>query len=386
MNTQFPTKTSEIKEKFNKYINTNLIDYSSKRNFDLGPPHTNVSTLSPYIGRRLISETDILNIAFQKFKLIKIEKFVQEIFWRTYWRGWLELHPIIWNEYEKKIRDEEPTEKTGIKCFDHWTQELIETGYLHNHARMWYASIWIFTLNKNWIDGALFFQKYLLDWCPAVNTLSWRWVAGLQTIGKNYIARADNIYKFTNCKYNPVNQLNETAPPLESQSSLNQQIIDKEFEKISLNDLDNIGLIINKNDFTLDSLLKKNIDFKTCLFKSDNPLINQSELIKNFDKNLYEEILNNNKQISCSENDEELIEWILKFKIKNLIIPYEPQGKCLLNKKNILNKFTNKNVNVFFYLREWDRLAFPFAKKGFFPFKNKIPELLTKQGLMKQEV
>ena len=54
MNTQFPTKTSEIKEKFNKYINKNLIDYSSKRNFDLGPPHTNVSTLSPYIGLSLI--------------------------------------------------------------------------------------------------------------------------------------------------------------------------------------------------------------------------------------------------------------------------------------------------------------------------------------------
>jgi len=382
MNTQFPTKTSEIKEKFDEFINKNLIDYGSKRNFDLGSPHTNVSTLSPYIGRRLISETDILDVAFQKFKPIKIEKFVQEIFWRTYWRGWLELHPIIWNEYEKKIRDIKPPEKTGIKCFDHWTQELIETGYLHNHARIWYASIWIFTLNKNWIDGALFFQKNLLDWCPAVNTLSWRWVAGLQTIGKNYIARADNIYKFTNYKYNPVNQLNETAPPLESQSSLNQQIIDKEFEKISFNDLDNIGLIINKNDFTLNSLLKKNIDFKTCLFKSDTPLINQSELIKSFDKNLYDEVLNNNKQISFAENDEELMEWILKFKIKNLIIPYESQGKYILNKKNILNKFTNKNVNVFFYLREWDRLAFPFAKKGFFPFKNKIPELLKKQGLM----
>jgi len=117
-------------------------------------------------------------------------------------------------------------------------------------------------------------------------------------------------------------------------------------------------------------------------FKSDNPLINQSELIKSFDKNLYDEVLNNNKQISFAENDDELMEWILKFKIKNLIIPYESQGKYILNKKNILNKFTNKNVNVFFYLREWDRLAFPFAKKGFFPFKNKIPELLKKQGLV----
>ena len=148
MSTQFPTKTSEIKEKFDKFIETNLVDYSFKRNFDFGSPHTNVSTLSPYIGRRLISETDILDVAFQRFKPSKIEKFVQEIFWRTYWRGWLELHPIIWDEFEKKIRDVETPKKTGVKCFDHWTQELIETGYLHNHARMWYASIWIFTLKK----------------------------------------------------------------------------------------------------------------------------------------------------------------------------------------------------------------------------------------------
>tara|TARA_S200000501_G_C20837030_1_gene749829 strand:- start:49 stop:1200 length:1152 start_codon:yes stop_codon:yes gene_type:complete len=381
MSTQFPTKTSEIKEKFDKFIETNLVDYSFKRNFDFGSPHTNVSTLSPYIGRRLISETDILDVAFQRFKPSKIEKFVQEIFWRTYWRGWLELHPIIWDEFEKKIRDVETPKKTGIKCFDHWTQELIETGYLHNHARMWYASIWIFTLKKNWFDGAIFFQKYLLDWCPAVNTLSWRWVAGLQTIGKNYIARADNINKFTNFKFNPVNELDETAEPIQIQPNLNQQIINKEFEKISFSNLEDIGLVINKNDFTLDSLLKKDLDFEICLFKSDNSLINQSVLIKNFENNLYEEIINDNSHISYAESNEGLIDWITKFKIKNLIIPYETKGKYLLSRKNFLNKFTNYNVNVFFYLREWDRLAFPYAKKGFFPFKNKIPELLKKQGL-----
>ena len=123
-------------------------------------------------------------------------------------------------------------------------------------------------------------------------------MAGLQTIGKNYIARADNIYKFTNYKFNPVNELNETASPLESQSSLNQQIINKEFEKISFSNLEDIGLIINKNDFSLDTLLKKDINFKTCLFNCDNSLVDQSELIKNFENNLCEEILNNNKPVS----------------------------------------------------------------------------------------
>ncbi len=383
MKLNFPTKTSEIINKYNKFIYTNLANYDSKRNFDFGPPHTNVSCLSPYIGRRLIFEKDILYNAFQKFKPHQLEKFVQEIFWRTYWRGWLELHPIIWDEYEKKIKDIETPKKTGIKCFDYWTQELIETGYLHNHARMWYASIWIFTLKKKWYEGANFFQKYLLDWCPAVNTLSWRWVAGLQTIGKNYIARADNIKKFTNYKFNPVNELNEIASPIENQSNLNNNIVDKEFKEISIKNLKNLGLIINRNDLTLDSLLKKEINFKTCLFRVNSSLIDQSKVIKKFEKDLYEEILSNNSNLSSVKSDEELIDWTITFKIKNLIIPYETKGKYLLNRKNLLNKFTNNNVNVFFYLREWDRLAFPFAKKGFFPFKTKIPELLDKQGLTK---
>ncbi len=67
------------------------------------------------------------------------------------------------------------------------------TGYLHNHARMWFASIWIFTLRLPWELGADFFLRHLLDGDPASNTLSWRWVGGMQTMGKTYLARADNI-------------------------------------------------------------------------------------------------------------------------------------------------------------------------------------------------
>ncbi len=92
---------------------------------------------------------------------------------------------------------------TGIDCFDHWAQELADTGYLHNHARMWFASIWIFTLELPWQLGADFFLTRLLDADPAANTLSWRWVAGLHTPGKHYLARASNIEKFTLGRFNP---------------------------------------------------------------------------------------------------------------------------------------------------------------------------------------
>ena len=150
----------------------------------MGHPHANVSKLSPYLRRRLVSENEVLQIALEKNSISSMEKFIQEIFWRTYWRGWLELRPDVYEDYENGYDGSHLPDKTGIKCFDHWTEELIETGYLHNHARMWYASIWIFTLGKSWVSGANFFKDHLVDWCPASNTLGWRWVAGLQTRGK----------------------------------------------------------------------------------------------------------------------------------------------------------------------------------------------------------
>ena len=87
--------------------------------------------------------------------------------------------------------------RSGIPAMDAWTSELIETGYLHNHARMWYASIWIHTLKLPWTLGAEFFLRNLLDGDVASNTLSWRWVAGLHTVGKFYLAQKSNICKFT---------------------------------------------------------------------------------------------------------------------------------------------------------------------------------------------
>lgn len=209
--------------------------YANQRNADLGPAaRDNVSLLSPAVRHRLISEAEIASAVLDRFAFSTSEKFIQEVCWRTYWKGWLELRPRVWTQYQTELAAQiarisdgpaldRPLRKrvqaaldgnTGIACFDAWVEELRSTGYLHNHTRMWFASIWIFTLNLPWTLGADFFYRHLLDGDPASNTLSWRWVAGLQTRGKHYLARADNIRKYTGNRWWPQGELNEDAAPL----------------------------------------------------------------------------------------------------------------------------------------------------------------------------
>jgi deoxyribodipyrimidine photo-lyase len=199
--------------------------YAKSRNQDAGPgAHAAVSGLSPWLRHRLLTEDEPIAAARAAHGAKTSEKFVQEILWRTYWKGWLEQHPTVWNDYRDAVAAEMPRHagdvaavadgRTGIDCMDCWARELVETGYLHNHARMWFASIWCFTLRLPWQLGADFFLRHLLDADAASNTLSWRWVAGLQTIGKHYVARAENIVRYTGGRFNPAGALNESPAPL----------------------------------------------------------------------------------------------------------------------------------------------------------------------------
>ena len=374
----FPKSKSKLIESIKQFSDTQILSYSSDRNFDYGIPHKNVSRLSPYLRRRFISEYEVLKIILNKHKYENIEKFIEEIFWRTYWKGWLETHPYVYKEYELKHYDQIIPTKTGIKCFDHWKDELIETGYLHNHSRMWFASIWIFTLKYSWESGANFFKNNLIDWCPASNTLGWRWVAGIQTIGKPYIARAENIKHFTDNRFYPRGQLREDIT-LSQKTTSHQKAIDLNFSKeSSITEIDNLGIVLNNNDLTLNQeFIDFNINYHTCLFKlkNGNPLINK------FENDIFEDIINNNNKIELVETIENLLRWIELKKIKNLILPHETVGNEIFKNSSFLNQLSDKKVTNQFYAREWDINAFSYAKKGFFNFKKNIPYLLKLSNL-----
>lgn len=184
-------------------------DYGANRNF-VASDHPHVSGLSAAIGSRLLGEEEVIRAAHRAHGPLAAMKFIQEILWRTYWKGWLEAHPGVWTGYRARVpallaglggRDRRRFDAivaadTGITVMDRFVAELLSTGYLHNHPRMWFASYWIHGEGLPWELGADFFARHLRDSDAASNTLSWRWVAGVQTLGKAYIVRRSNLERY----------------------------------------------------------------------------------------------------------------------------------------------------------------------------------------------
>ncbi|MCX6856439.1 MAG: DNA photolyase [Verrucomicrobia bacterium] len=186
-----------------------VVEYAARRNHVV-EGHPNVSRLSAALRYRLISEDEVITETLAAHPFSKVEKWLQEVCWRRYWKGWLEMRPDVWTSWRRRVSELRRTlppdilrkaeavaaGQSGVACMDAFAHELIDTGYLHNHARMWWASFWIHAEKLPWELGADFFFRHLLDADPASNTLSWRWVAGLQTPGKTYLVRLSNLEKY----------------------------------------------------------------------------------------------------------------------------------------------------------------------------------------------
>ena len=374
----FEASREKAIEKLNHFIENNLTDYSKLRNFDLGPEgRSNVSCLSPYITHGIISEKEIIKKSLDKFSFAKNEKFIQEVLWRTYWKGWLELRPNVWDDYLielKKIREDFKDNKeylnaiegkTNIECFNYWVNELKENNYLHNHTRMWFASIWIFTLELPWQLGAEFFMQHLYDGDAASNTLGWRWVAGIQTQGKHYLASEWNIKKFTNNRFQNI-KLNENAPPKISEKSYS--IIKQDFSNPQ--DIEGKNLVIFDNNLSFEITDFKENNFKKIYIIS---VKNENRSIKLSEKSVkFKSLLINDQQQRLKDNsiESEVIDISEIKNVENCCGLYPTVGENL----DYLNL---NNIKLNFLYRNLDQFSWQYCNKGFFNFKNYIPKIIS---------
>ena len=374
----FNPSRAEALNHLNNFIENNLSEYSKLRNFDFGPTNrSNISCLSPYITHGVINELEVIDKSLKKLPFSKVEKFIQEVLWRVYWKGWLELRPNVWADFLLELKEVKKEfnnnqnylnaikGKTNIDCFNQWVIELKENNYLHNHTRMWFASIWIFTLELPWQLGAEFFMQHLYDGDAASNTLGWRWVAGIQTQGKHYLASEWNIKKFSNNRFQNI-KLNENAPPKISEKSY--PLIKQQFDNPKI--IKEKNLLIFENNLSFDvSNFKENKFEKIYLISNinknrsielDEKLIKfKSELIKDQKKRLED------KSINC--------EIIDISEIKNINDCYGLYPSVGEN----LDYLKLNNVKINFLYRDLDQLAWQYCNKGFFNFKNYIPKIIS---------
>jgi deoxyribodipyrimidine photo-lyase len=375
----FEASRAKAVDKLNTFVEQNLSDYSKLRNFDFGPSNrSNVSCLSPYITHGIINELEVINKSLKKFSFAKNEKFIQEVLWRVYWKGWLELRPDVWSDYlieldkiKKEFKNNQSyldaiEGKTNVDCFNQWVIELKESNYLHNHTRMWFASIWIFTLELPWQLGAEFFMQHLYDGDAASNTLGWRWVAGIQTQGKHYLVSEWNINKFTNNRFKNI-KLNENAKPISNDKIYS--VINKSFKNSEI--LEDKTLLIFENNMTFELSDFKEHKFKKILLVSNKTdrTIKLSEKVLKFKANLLEDhkIRLKQKSINCETiniND-------LKNITEEVYALYPTVGENL----NFIQN--NQLKNIKFLYRKLDQFSWQYCNKGFFNFKNYIPKIIA---------
>ncbi|MEO1044081.1 MAG: FAD-binding domain-containing protein [Pseudomonadota bacterium] len=377
--------------------------YADSRNFDYGPARReNISCLSPYIRHRLITEEEVLRATLEQHDAGAAEKFIAEIFWRGYFRGWLEHRPAVWADYARQVPewhhrladnsghktayDEAVQGRTGIDCFDTWASKLVTHGYLHNHARMWFASIWIFTLRLPWQLGADFFLSHLLDGDAASNTLSWRWVAGLHTKGKHYLARCSNIERYSDGRFSPTGLVEDAA-------SLSEDV---EYPRLMPDMPENapingdFALLLHGEDCSPETLPLSDKTPKLVLGLTPGqtlPYWTPEVPVAQFTGDAITDALKRaashwNAPTASVTNPGTVIAAMQQSGVEILVMPHIPTGPLNDIWHGWRHSLTDAGIRVQTMLRDYDRAVWPHASRGFFKLKQRIPEILATRGLL----
>ncbi len=379
--------------------------YANWRNHDRGPDQRgNVSGLSPYLRHRLLTEAEVLAAVLARHSLADAGMFVQEVFWRTYFKGHLETRPGIWRAYVSGLDREKAAlqassgrraalaqalaGETGIDCFDAWIAELRDTGYLHNHARMWFASIWIFTLRLPWQLGADLFLRQLIDGDPASNTLSWRWVAGLHTRGKTYLATAQNIRACTDRRFDP-RGLAQHAVPLEEPDPAPVEALKP---ALQMPPEGRIGLLLTDEDMHAPSFLAGSalaVSSVAAIAGASLPTEASTLGAARLPAAFRDAALDDALALAASTcvapalrlpslSAEAIAAWAGAERLATVVTAYAPVGPVADALAGIAWALLHDHgITLVQWRRPFDEHAWPHATRGYFALKTRIPDLIA---------
>jgi hypothetical protein len=403
---QFPATRQAALERLDDFLGS-ASRYAAERNYVI-PDHPNVSRLSAAIRHRLITEEEVVAMALRRHPFRAIEKWLQEVLWRGYWKGWLEVRPQVWESYRMSVGElagcgdaarlevchalAEGRSRSGI--MNHFAQELRDTGYLHNHARMWWASYWIHHCGLPWELGAQHFFRSLLDADPASNTLSWRWVAGRQTRGKAYLATSQNVARFCDPEI-----LSRSGGIGIEEGGVSAMVGNDGPESEAITEVPDFpnapdpnpenhrtALLLHDEDLCLETGLAANLRpslvFQFVAEAGDPPPPPRAEWLglarADAGKRAGEHFRCG--VVLCGAVDE-IVKACAADRIKMLVVMEPFVGPLQDQLQGLAAALLCQGTDILRLRRRWDTSVLPHASRGFFPFWNKVGRLLEKSGI-----
>ena len=269
---QFPTDYRSILKRIDEI---NPKQYGRTRNFVNGA----VSYLSPYISRGVISVKQIQESILRKvYDPATIEKFLQELAWREYFqRVWQakgdallrDLKQPQSNVLHSEMIDSIEQANTGITAIDGFITDFYKTGYLHNHVRMYVASMACNIGGAHWSTPSQWMYYHLLDGDVASNACSWQWVAGAFS-SKKYYCNQENINRYTHSSQHhtfldrPVESLATISVP-DQLRNISKPLLTIELPTAKTLNLDITKPTLIYNSYNLDPLWRKEEDVNRVL-------------------------------------------------------------------------------------------------------------------------
>lgn len=360
------------------------------------------SGLGAYLRCRLISEQEAAQKSVSRLSggVTEPTHFLEQLLWGAYWRGWLEGRPQVYAGYRRQLSQDRRRwtsldgyrsaveGRTGLSAFDSWNRKLLETGFLPHQERVWYASIWIFTLRLPWTLGADHFFRHLLDGDIAANTLSWRWVAGLHPPGKPVLARADDIEKAGGETFSLKGRLQETASGLKGPPIAAARPLLKLPPVPSALLGERYGLFVTPKDLSTEMSGLSALRPRIIVLAGLGALDDQEMFAPRVSAFLQEALLDAKDRLTShfqcpvselrTEGDvgTALSDLLGAEDVPHLCYQQPTMGPWL----ELVNRLTSRDVGLKYFpvRRQWDAELFPHATKGYLQFKSSAMPVLRK--------
>lgn len=378
----FPSSRQAALQRLEEFVHTGAADYARTRNF-VKAGQGNVSRLSAALRHRLIGEEEVVAAVLAAHRFSAVEKFVQEVVWRTYWKGWLEQRPGVWGDYVRLAAEPAPEVPADV-TMGVFTEELRATGYLHNHARMWWAAWWCHQQGLPWAAGARFFFDHLLDADAASNTLGWRWVAGLQTPGKTYLARRDNLAKYWEDHGSLEGIDDGVRARIPTETADRSRVALSEYPEAPADMKGRIALLGHPDDLSLEHTPLGAVR-PTVVALVDQPGDTDSEAKRAWRDLAVDDAANRwmahyGCEVARLPRWDDVPRWAQECECETLVLMAPFVGPDADAWRPVRQDLRSRGLEVIECRRAWDQRLFPAARAGFFPFWHKGRAALAKPG------